>query len=92
MLFRHAELKALCRARGLYVSGIKADLASRLIVDGGLLTEHQAKQVRRVREEAASRGLAGLEVTLHDVINLQNASQWVDQHKMKCRRHGFEAY
>ena len=57
MSLLHADLKTLCKSKGLHVSGPKAVLVDRLIADDKLLTERSARQIREVRAKAVVHGV-----------------------------------
>ena len=64
--------------------GLGQDLATRIVNDGKLFTERQAKEMLRPRAEAAARGLEA-KISFIDVIEPENASMWIGTIKKKCR-------
>jgi len=90
MSLLHADLKTLCRAKGLHVSGTKRVLTDRLIADGKILTERQARHVMRARAEAAARGLTAV-LRPSDLYDPQEASRWLTETRKKRQEQRDEA-
>ena len=84
MSMLHADLKTLCQAKGLQVSGTKDVLTRRLVEQGSIITERQAQYATRLRAEAIARGV-GHDLRPWDLIELADASRWLTETKRKCQ-------
>ncbi|CAK0866686.1 unnamed protein product [Prorocentrum cordatum] len=82
--FLVAELRAVLKAKGLAVSGIKEDLVTRMIKHGCVLSDRQAKEIEQLRVMATAYGpLAKL--SLQDISSPEAAQKWIETFKGECR-------
>ena len=70
-------LREACRARGLPVGGLKADIIRRLAAAAGLPTPSQIETMRRTMTTLATRGLSYPLLLLEDVMVKERARAWL---------------
>ena len=72
------------RAKGLHVSGLKDDLIMRLIRQGNVLSDRQAKEIETLRVTATARGPL-IKINLQDLSSPEAAQKWIETFKSECR-------
>ena len=82
--FLVVDLKQILRAKGLYVTGLKEDLITRLIKKGNVLSDSQAKDIEKLRVTATARGPL-IRINLQDLSSPEAATQWIETFKSQCR-------
>ena len=82
--FLVVDLKQVLRAKGLHVSGLKDDLIMRLIRQGNVLSDRQAKEIETLRVTATARGPL-IKINLQDLSSPEAAQKWIETFKSECR-------
>ena len=77
-------MKQILRAKGLHVSGLKDDLIMRLIRQGNVLSDRQAKEIETLRVTATARGPL-IRINLQGLSSPEAAQQWIETFKSQCR-------
>ena len=82
--FLVVDLRVILRAKSLPVSGIKEDLVTRLIKQGRVLSDQQAKEIEQLRVMATASGPL-IRLNLQDISSPEAAENWIETFKSKCR-------